>query len=95
MLREKIKHNRRGRGWGEIVKKSIRETSWRKEQTGQSVQRPWGQEQPEGKCHGVGQVWGEEWKRSERAALKTLGDHLGSGRAASLSGRDHQDWTWG
>ena len=41
-----------------------------------------GQEQPEGKCHGVGQVWGEEWKGSERAALKTLRDCLQVGYGA-------------
>ena len=49
-----------------------------------------GQEQPEGKCHGVGQVWGEEWKWSERAALKTLGDCLQVGYTSTHPAAVHK-----
>ena len=56
----KTKHNRRGRGWGEIVKESIGETSWRKEQTGQPVQRPWGRSSQKASAMG----WGRYGERS-------------------------------
>ena len=61
----KIKHSRRGRGWGEIVKESLGETSWRKEQLGQSVQRPWGRSSQKASAMGWGR-YGERGRNGQR-----------------------------
>lgn len=100
---KKIKHNRRGRGWGDFVKESLGETSWRKEQMGPSVQRSWGRSSQKESATGWGRYRERSGSSQRGQPCRSLGtasrwdmgpSGVGQSNITVCSGRDHQDWTW-